>query len=225
MNEDDCSEWHIRKLDQAPDWYLEALKATPSAPESRVSDSLWRTDYRLSDESTLVHFRSDLRYEPGLGDGFPGALYLYGKDTVRLDSSFGGYKAPAFTADSTRCAVWERTEINPDFSEGRIVMYELWNGSRTVVTLTIGTSKLAFSPSGWLAYRDWADLWVCDPWGYRSELIFKRGGSYAVGCGNPMWRYLSDIRWSPDGKSIVFKYIPGRGAEAKYELYEAYHSW
>lgn len=216
---DDCLIWQVRKLDQAPDWYLEALAKAPSAIERRISNSQrWRTDYIVNSTDTLVYFRHNLYMEDSLGCiGYPSALYLYSKDTIRLDTSYGGYGDISFNADSTKCAVFAITSYYPDGVMGQVVVFYLGDGSRHAASFNVGAAEVEFSPREWLAYSDRADLSIFD--GTFLDQVFKKGGSYARG-GGCMCQHISDIRWSPDGRICVFKYISGLESEAEYELYE-----
>jgi len=154
--------------------------------------------------------------------GYPSALYLYGKDTVRLDTSYGGYGDLSFNADSTQCAAYVIESYDPDGIMGQVVVFYLRSRSKEVASFSIGgAAEVEFSSRGWLAYSDWGDLSIFD--GTFLDQVFKKGGSYARD-GGCMWQHISDIRWSPDGRICVFKYFPDPGVESetRYELYEVY---
>ena len=220
----DCYVWQVTKLDQAPTWYLAALEKAPSAIERRISNSQrWRTDYIVNSTDTLVYFRHNLMLEDTLGFvGYPSALYLYGKDTVRLDTSYGGYGDLSFNADSTQCAAYVIESYDPDGIMGQVIVFYLGSRSKEVASFSIGgAAEVEFSSRGWLAYSDWGDLSIFD--GTFLDQVFKKGGSYARD-GGCMCQHISDIRWSPDGRICVFKYFPDPGVESetRYELYEVY---
>lgn len=216
----DCSSWRVRKLEQPPDWYVTAL--TQNAPDRSllVNDSVRRTDYVLSSGETLVYFRCDRRQEDSIGlIGYPSALYLYGKDTVRLDTSYGGYWDLSFSADSTKCAAYAVESYYSDGDMGRVVVFYLRSRSKEFASFAVGGTEIEFSSWGWLAYNDRADLWIYD--GTFLQLVLNKGGSYARD-GGCMWQHLADIRWSVDGRTCVFKYYPGYETETQYELYAAH---
>ena len=136
---------------------------------------------------------------------------------MRLDTTFEGYGDITFYADSTKCAAYKIGAYYDDGSSGRVVIFYLESRITEVISLEVGATEVEFSSGGWLAYNDWADLWIYNS---LNELVFKKGGSYAR-YGECMWQHIADIRWSPDGRSCVFKYYPGLATETQYELYEA----
>ncbi len=218
----DNAKWLVRKLDQAPGWYVALLERTQPPEEIKINDSLWRTDYVLSPEVLLVRYRGKFyfREEENYLEGYPSAIYLYGRDTVLLDTGFGGYWNISFNRDSTKCATYEIYSYDPDASSGHIVVLDLVTGAKDTVSRETGPAEAEISCQGRIAFSDWADLYICDSLNEAQlvkVVLYESDYEY-------MWQHLADIRWSPDGDCVVLKYFPGWRAETTEELYEVCRS-
>lgn len=219
-----CSHWQVTKLDQAPTWYLEALSAPPIYNETKIGDSLTRRDYVLNDSVTLVQYQHE-QFEAlndiGRLDWFaPGSLYLYGRDTVLLDSNAYGFSELSFDGGKYNCVAKEVEYIGPDWGSSAIVTYYLVRRSKTIVHSHLLGVSPQYSPHyDLVAYTDFADLYVGSIASQTAELVFKRGGSY-VQEGECRGRWIRDIRWSADGRSLVFKYFEHDVFGGDYEIWE-----
>ena len=214
----ECSRWSVTELTDPPDWCT--LVAEVERPESRsqIAPFSWRIDYALSDSVTLVRYDRYIA-DPQFGSEdeperywFPNSsLYLYGVDTLLLDSSDHGFQHLSFNRDSTTLVAYKVRFLDDDGSSGGdIIAYDLVTGEIVTVRLRTETSVLALDTvNGRLAYTDWGDVYICDARFYSSELVFKGGGSYAQNSPCP-GRRISRMKWSPDGASLVFQYGPFR---------------
>jgi len=223
--QDVCSRWQVRKLDEAPAWYSEALKKPPTYKETRLSDSLWRTEYTLTSSISVVQYERS-SYETSDSSFFsrtvaPGSLYLCDKDTVLLDSNVCGYGILSFGPVSQWwCVTKEWEYIHEDGDRQSIVKFDLTNGQKTILHAHVSSDAPQAAPDGsMVVYSDFADLYVYYPWAESSEVVFKKGGAYAREL-NCRGRWVLDMKWSADSKSIVFKYYDHYEAGANYELWE-----
>ena len=223
----DCSNWHVRKLDRAPDWYLAAVDAPMIGSVTKIGDSLERTDYVLNDSVTLVQYQhetfealNEMEWDSWFA---PGSLYLCGRDTVLLDSCAYGYSELSFSGNNRMCVAKETEFIGPDGGTSAIVQYDLVRGTKTVLRSYVVGVPPRYEPVylSLIAYTDFADLYIVYP-GEAGELVFSRGGGYAQE-GECRGRWINDVRWSPDGRSLVFKYYDTFPPSGDYELWEA--SW
>jgi hypothetical protein len=217
-----CSNWKVRKLDKAPEWYEAALSRPPTYIKEKINDSLSRLEYSLSDGLKLVQYWSDA-YTPQWDTGSPyvapGSLYLCGADTVLLDSNLCGYSTLRFNHDSTWCVAGELWAVTEDGMKGSIVWYDLRTRQKTVLHSWISPTGPDLAPI-WddVAYADKGDLYIFSLAMMDAELVFKRGGSY-VDARCP-WHFINSILWSTNGdRSLVFKYYEDIGSRS-YELYE-----
>jgi hypothetical protein len=220
-----CSDWQVRKLDKAPEWYEAVLAAPPVGKVTNIGDSLVRTDYVLNDSVTLVqyqHEQFEALNDAGWDDYFePGAIYLYGTDTVLLDSCAYGYSELSFDGDKRLCVATETEFIGPDGGRCAVVQYDLLERSKTVLRSHVRSQPPQYGPIiSMIAYSDFADLYITSP-SDAGELVFNGGGGYAQD-GECRGRWVTDLRWSPDGWTCVFKYHPDEGAMNQYELFEAH---
>jgi hypothetical protein len=221
---DVCSNWQLRKLDKAPAWYVAALDAPPIGRVTNINDSLLRTEYVLNDSLTLVqcqHTPFETIDSMGRYDMIaPGSLYLYGRDTVFLDSCVYGYSELSFAERNRFCVAAETEFIGPDRGSSRLVAYDLPNRDKIIMRSNVVGIPPVFDPVyRLLAYTDYADLYIAYP-DDAGELVFKGGGGYAQE-GECRDRWIMDIRWSPDGRSLVFKYYKTYPPRGDYELWEA----
>ncbi len=219
-----CSDWQVRKIDKAPDWYLAALNAPPGKV-TNLGDSLVRTDYVLNDSVVLVQYQreqfEDYDSEGGLDRFAPGAIYLCGRDTVLLDTSAYGFSSLSFDGDKRSCVAAETEFIGEDYGSASVVQYDLVGLSKIVLRSYVQTQPPQYGPTiPLIAYSDFADLYIAHR-GDAGELVFNGGGGYAQD-GECRGRWVRDIRWSPDGWTCVFKYRPDREDWRQYELYEAH---
>jgi len=206
-----CSNWQVRKLEQAPTWYTVALAKPPASKELQINDSLARLDYVLNDSVSILQYKRRQRSEYGdLWYDGSGSLYLCARDTALLDSSDYRFSNLSFDCD-TSVAVTARGEyVTPDGDYGTsIVMYNLKSRERKVLHphLDMMSAPPQFSPhSPMLVYSDFGDVYVYYSGLQSAELVFQRGGGYArEGPCSVSW--IDEIRWSADGKSFVFKYF------------------
>jgi len=226
----ECSEWKVRKLEAAPDWYTKALAVSAGTIRAEVADSLRETEYVLNDSTSLIHREVHTLEVFDTIRGYhleaPDSFWLYGSDTARLDSNLMGFTSPSFDPSGTRFVTAEVLWIEGDGSKANIVMYDLLKGEKNTFPLRVGGPGIAapqYQPNKGVpkvAYADWANVYVYSIQEEGAELVFARGGSYAQGYGCA-YRGVSDIRWSADGERFVFKYFPSVFAPS-YELYEVY---
>ena len=226
----ECSEWKVRKLEAAPEWYTKALAVSAGTVKTEVADSLREIEYALNDSTRLIHRQVHTLEVFDTIRGYhleaPGSFWLYGSDTVRLDSNIVGFSEPSFDPSMTRFVAGEGVSIEDDGSKDNIVMYDLKTRQKTLLHVRAGGRTVAapqFQPSGRhpkVVYADWANVYVYSIEAMGADLVFAHGGSYAQGHGCA-YRGVKDIRWSEDGKSFVFKYYPSV-FERAYELYEVY---
>jgi len=225
-----CSYWKTTQLDTIPEWYRSALDPPPTVVRDSLSDSLLRTVYFIGDSKTIVHYQSG---EHEIWDSAanwlkwirPGSLYVCNGDTILIDTDLIGFDDLSFNLDSSRCATVKGGYIHEDGGRGDVVMYDLANLKMTMLHLLVASNSAQMQPvveDPFVAYSDWGDFYIYSTAGRHAELVFSRGGSYAqvTDCSR---RFISDIRWSKDGTSVIFKYYPDVG-EPEFVLYEVHRT-
>ena len=221
-NLNDSISWQVRKLDRAPKWHYEALKAR----EGRWPDTLKRVEYVINDSVTLVHYDRPMFESISKAQmdqtqwADPGSLYLCGRDTVLLDSNLCGYVSLSFDRDSIYCAAGEVDYITEDGGTTSIVLYDLRSREKIVVHKEVCGGVPQFAPATLpktvLEYSDYGNMYVYYPETGYSELLFKGNPPHVDYCWDVR---VTDEMWSPDGTCLVFWYRPGKpgGTEEPWE--------
>ena len=226
---EECSRWQTIKLESLPDWY-ELVDHRPAPVGTKSGESTPLTTYTVDITYRIDHYQLPITEVDTAVNGAPfispGSLYLVTNDSVILvDSSIAGFSRLSFDADSTKFAVIKGRTLGDDGSLGELYIYNIGTMKGDLLAARLGglpVTEPVFSPaaSRYLAYADWGDLYIVDMLDFylAGEPVFIRGGGYAQAT-ECAYRGISDIRWAPDGKSLIFRYWPNV-FEADFEYYE-----
>ena len=143
--------------------------------------------------------------QPPAAAGFPRAedLVVVGRTSrPASDRSFRTQAGSLFTSpDGLWVAKLEELSRGQESTTRRLTVARAREGTQTFSTEVTNLSALAWSPDGrLLAYCEGLIVHVVDSDGQSSQTVY-------VGPGGPYPGACSDLRWSPEGDSLIFRQI------------------
>jgi hypothetical protein len=176
-----CSNWQVRRIDRAPEWYLTSESSPENSPEQRSGDSSGRIEYPLDSNLSLVQWwqkRRAVGSDTGNYWIAPGSLYLCGADTILIDSNIYGFGPPTFNRDSSQFAVDRFTALSSEGHRSSIMVFDVVSRSASSLYSWIASCRPAIdSEYGYVAFTDMGDLYVYFDSFFGCELVFRGGGA------------------------------------------------